>query len=625
MSRLGLLYFGRDEAESDIGQGGLLREGFLRTAAYEAALKGRKRLVIGRKGSGKSAICMALAAMPGNAQVACLVTPDQVSQDEIRRFQLQGVTEEITKSLFWRYLLSVQIAKHLVTHAQDAHSKKLPDSIKLLIKFLEANGQNSDPKRHEQFWRSAQRLKTLEVGAFGASLKIGVDDETPSEGVQTSSRLKVVEACLSQASAQLACPPDHPQLLLLIDQLENVWSNDPASRAIITGLLLAAKHVTAKFPGIGCVVFLRTDIYDGLPFTEKDKFRSDEMRIEWTPSLLQDLAVARARASVGADLQADQLWTSLFPAHIHGMDIGDYLVSRTLRRPRDLIQFANQCRDTAEKNGHSVITPADVEEAEIRFSQWKLQDLAGEYEVNYPYLADLFVLFQSSGYVVSRIALTKRITTQHDTLCRRHPDSTAELTPDGIIDVLYGVGFLGVERSKQEVYVYDDPALIDPDECRFFVHPCFRQALRSNTATDLRPMPKPQQVLSIANVGRIGLVSNIGPGRSAEFPHEVDRAVDRIVTELDDPLLLRAVATELADILNSIREENAIVQQSQYVNPVNSSANVRSHAKWVCGLLVETASQLEHGGMGDDGAVRRVARILEEEASRLRKTSGWRW
>src|SRR6266566_1415137 len=97
------LYFGRDDAEQDMTDG-LLREGFLPTKAYDAAISGRKSLIIGRKGSGKSAICMRLTM--GDAQVSgtSLITPDDAAGDEIRRFELQGLTPDTAKSLIWRYV-----------------------------------------------------------------------------------------------------------------------------------------------------------------------------------------------------------------------------------------------------------------------------------------------------------------------------------------------------------------------------------------------------------------------------------------------------------------------------------------------------------------------------------------
>ncbi|MGH3377760.1 MAG: hypothetical protein ACRDP6_23805 [Actinoallomurus sp.] len=43
-------------------------------------------------------------------------------------------------------------------------------------------------------------------------------------------------------------------------------------------------------------------------------------------------------------------------------------------RPRDVIHLCNLCCDTAENNGHPVITEADVSEAVEQYSQWKLED-----------------------------------------------------------------------------------------------------------------------------------------------------------------------------------------------------------------------------------------------------------
>ena len=87
------LFFGRDDAEHDFTDG-LLLDGFLPTEAFDEASSGRKNLIIGRKGSGKSAICMWLTTAAEHAGRTCLVTPDDAAGEEIRRFELQGLTGE---------------------------------------------------------------------------------------------------------------------------------------------------------------------------------------------------------------------------------------------------------------------------------------------------------------------------------------------------------------------------------------------------------------------------------------------------------------------------------------------------------------------------------------------------
>ncbi|WP_443071821.1 hypothetical protein [Streptomyces sp. NBC_01477] len=101
-SVLANLHFGREDAERDVTEGLLPRGGFPPNAAYRAAVTGRKMLIIGRKGSGKSAVCMQLMADSAYTSGKILVTPDETAGEEIRRFELQGLPGDSAKALIWR-------------------------------------------------------------------------------------------------------------------------------------------------------------------------------------------------------------------------------------------------------------------------------------------------------------------------------------------------------------------------------------------------------------------------------------------------------------------------------------------------------------------------------------------
>lgn len=149
-SVLAQLHFGREDAERDVTEGLLLRGGFLPNAAYRAALSGRKMLIIGRKGSGKSAICMQLMAAHGgwahNGE-KILVTPDEAAGEEIRRFELQGLPGDSAKALIWRYVFAVHAARYIVAHAKGTHGGHKLDSVKALGRFLKQNGESMDGGR----------------------------------------------------------------------------------------------------------------------------------------------------------------------------------------------------------------------------------------------------------------------------------------------------------------------------------------------------------------------------------------------------------------------------------------------------------------------------------------------
>ncbi len=473
------LYFGRDEAELDATAGGLLRAGFLRTDAYEAAANGRKRLIIGRKGTGKSAICTMIHA---NEPASCVITPDDTSGHEARSFQLAGVSAAKAKEVVWRYVIAVQLAKYLVAHARDQH-REVPAPVDALRVFLAANGETADFRLPEKLWRVIKRLKSsLALEAFGA--KIALELGGPSEGIEAINRLEIIEDGVAAAITALDCPDGHGALLL-IDQIESVWNNDPESDDVVIGLLLAAKQVPQRFPGVRCCVFLRTDIYDQLQFTERDKLRGEEMRIDWSPWALHDLLVQRIRASLAAGLPAEQLWDAVFEE-----GVGADLVGYTLRRPRDVIQLANRCRDVAAQYDHIRITRPDVGEALELFSAWKLQDLSDEYLVNYPFLPRVLSTFEDSGYLVSRDRLTEQLGPVLESAREDFPAQARYLDAGAVIEILFGIGFLGTGSPWSPTYCYDRGARVKPSDTTFMIHPCFRTALRAtlpDSGVELEP------------------------------------------------------------------------------------------------------------------------------------------
>lgn len=223
-----------------------------------------------------------------------------------------------------------------------------------------------------------------------------------------------------------------------------------------------------------------------LSFGEGDKFRSDELRIDWTESDLADLALRRAKASVDPGLTARQLWGGIFPRTVQGRHTPSYLLSRTLPRPRDVIQYLNECQSTAIGNGHhDLIHESDILVATRRFSEWKLKDLVQEYLIAHPFLERLFPLFQNTGYLVTRAALRGRVELTRDTLRREFPAYAEALTLDGIVRTLYEVGFLGVRRGNGIVYAGVPLLPVQPHEDEFHLHPCFREALGATSAAGI--------------------------------------------------------------------------------------------------------------------------------------------
>lgn len=613
------LYFGYEDAERDMISG-LLRPGFIRTTSYEAAISGRKMLVIGRKGSGKSAICMQLVA---NSDSTVLVTPDDAAGDEIRRFELQGLTGDTAKSLIWRYAFAIQAARHLVTHA-GTHGWRTPSAVRALRRFLRANGEAAGDRLYDRLANGVQGLQgSLSLEAFGA--KAALDVARPSEGARAARQLEVVERGVADAFDALGCADTHAPLLLLVDQLEQVWSSDPDSHAMVIGLLLAAKHVTGRYGrALRCLLFLRSDIYDTLTFAEGDKFHGDELRIQWTGETLRELALGRARASIGDELTPQRLWGEVFPRVTDGEDTVDRLFRHCLPRPRDVIQYLNLCRDIAVQNRHQAITEEDVLQATRQFSEWKLQDLAKEYLVAHPYLGRLPLLFENTGYIVTRSSLEGRFTEVADTLHGAFPDYAEVLTPSGVIDTLYSVGFLGVRRGTDVVYTGGAQLPVQQHELEFHIHPCFRPALGCTKPTPLRSyapgQPYPGTVTQLSGHRSSGSDAGSAVGRDFALLDRLSRSCDSVQRQVgraaglpDDTRVqvlrqITRVKSRSADVLLRLRSGM----------PMDAGAEVMEAATYFTTL----AAQLRESHIDDGNSTDSLVRKLEEEAGRLGRALG---
>ncbi|MEU5596902.1 hypothetical protein [Streptomyces sp. NPDC020298] len=614
------LHFGREDAERDVTDDGLLlRGGFQPTAAYRAAVAGKKMLIIGRKGSGKSAICMQLRADGGERAGRMLVTPDEAAGEEIRRFELQGLQGDSAKALIWRYVFAVHAARHLVAHARgDAHGRRGPASVKALAKFLKQNGELTGDGLGDRLAASVKGLQTsLSLEAFG--VKAGVDlAQLPSEGARAQRQLGIVEQGVVQALADLGCDGAHEPLLLMVDQLEQIWSAEPDSNSMVIGLLLAAKHAASRYGrSVRLLLFLRADIYDSLSFGEGDKFHGDELRITWSKAALRDLALARARASAGVELTAGQLWQEIFPPEVAGEDTPGYVFRRCLPRPRDAIQFLNACQEAAWlTHRRDRITEADVRHAERQFSEWKLKDLSSEYLVAHPFLKNLFPLFQNAGYVVSRAALHSRFEAAEETLHELFPAYTDALTLSGVVDVLYGVGFLGVRRGHDVVFAWDDHLPVQPHETEFHIHPCFRQALGATRAIDLRryePVVVRDRLVQ-------GNVFN-RPSAGITPVRRDDRLLRELVRSCHSVLAQVGRAVPLTqDARDEIgREINRVLDDVNALPTDGTPLGMTDQLLCTAHYFTSLAAQLTASGLTDG---MEVAHRLEEEARRLRRLAG---
>jgi hypothetical protein len=220
--------------------------------------------------------------------------------------------------------------------------------------------------------------------------------------------------------------------------------------------------------------------------------------------------------------------------------------------------------------------------------------------------------------VVTRAALGSRFEAAADTLHRLFPAYADALTLSGVIDILYGVGFLGVRRGNDVVFAGEDDLPVQPHETEFHVHRCFREALGATTAMDLR---RYEPVLAGDRIAQA----------------TAGNAVTVITALNRDDRLLQALSGSCHSILAQVgravgltpdaREE--ITQQiNRVLDDVNSrpagavSADAADQLLTTAHYFTSLAAQLLASGLDDIAGAGGVAHRIESEARRLRRMAG---
>jgi hypothetical protein len=177
----------------------------------------------------------------------------------------------------------------------------------------------------------------------------------------------------------------------------------------------------------------------------------------------------------------------------------DYILERTLMRPRDVIDFFNKCIKHAD--GKTKITREMMRAAEDEYSHERIKALNDEWLENYGNLDTIYGFIKgfNSGFKLSDIreaalkyfvdiissSKTNSVCEEFRLLyakCGDDFDCDKVLKPTLIL--MYEIGILGIKISpdRRNEYIHESYSSFEIEdiieETKFYVHPIFHKALR---------------------------------------------------------------------------------------------------------------------------------------------------
>jgi hypothetical protein len=184
------------------------------------------------------------------------------------------------------------------------------------------------------------------------------------------------------------------------------------------------------------------------------------------------MIAARIKQSVKMDGTFEDIWRRHFTPLIYGEDSFNFIVERTLMRPRDVLKFIQFALEVAVNRNHDKVSQDDMIQAEKIYSNDMLKNLIYEIGDIYPQFPDLIYEFLGCQLRLNVTDLA--------IILGKAEINTAE--NENIIDMLLWFSFIGIAGKDGETkYAYQvkydlNRLNVKPDSV-FVIHPAFRLAL----------------------------------------------------------------------------------------------------------------------------------------------------
>lgn len=477
--------FGGTDADSD----DLLDQAFQDHEAYSEAIAHRKPLVVGRKGSGKTAIYRKIIRTREHDVFAYGHTFSEYPWHHHNLQGMVGVPEEQRFTHSWRYLILLTLAKILLNQdgSQPWNDESLEELDKIERFVVDSYGSRNPDVT--QLFTPGKRLR------IKPHLKIAgmVDASVDLESVPISDLPRLFqEVNRSIADSIAACLNPAHSYYVCFDELDKGFDpNDQRYSQMLTGLLLAATSINNAFrqanKKTSIVLCLRDDIYRTLQFEDKNKLTENFMSvIEWdnprTKWTLRNLL--ERRFAVALETEGACGWEAVFD-EAHEMPGRQtkykHMLDRTFRRPRDAIKFANEVLVAYKARGGSPdgqLGNKDMIAARSPYSEYLLKELSDEIFKHVPAYRDYIDILKS----LEALQFTRD---EFDQACVRRADLLVNgVSSLHVLRQLFEFSVIGYQKTggvgggSEYIWRYIDPTIrFDDAATSFRIHSGLMEAL----------------------------------------------------------------------------------------------------------------------------------------------------
>ena len=277
------------------------------------------------------------------------------------------------------------------------------------------------------------------------------------------------------------------KLFITVDDLDKSWISDIKIKYKFIDSLLDSIRDFLKLSNLKIIISIRTDILEGVykySFRQEEKDLSLIYPLEWDRDGINNLLDKRISYLLKDKYRKmiEPKMSDIFSFNIDGKNAVDYILDKTMLRPRDAIDFVNKCFQAS--NGKTSVSESDVKKAEEYYFDSRKRALEDEWKAVYPeietYINILLKEVKNQKFTMRKISeknvKEELISTNNleDPLVEQATDNKDVV--EKLIQVWFEIGIIGLALKKGgEIYsTFAKRHLNVSDmEKEFYVHPLF--------------------------------------------------------------------------------------------------------------------------------------------------------
>lgn len=370
---------------------------FYDTDELNAILSGDKFYVIGRKGTGKSAISEHILKARRHDVFAEKLSFKNFPFNDLYNHANDSYTPPNQYITIWKYLIYSFICRQMIKNLN------IDSNVREELSKIYGTKPISSLARTFSYW--THKEFGIDVLGCGGKINLGRQIINNENNLNWQEKTDILEDVILEYM-------DDARYYIIFDELDEDYREIQNADShqlysyLLTSLFKAVQDIKSIFrdskKNIIPVIFLRDDIYKIIRDADKTKWGDFMVEIDWNIPKIKELLAYRLSKAINENsmtLTFNDAWDCIFSSKavrvgtsgknvIHSFEA---ITRNTQLRPRDYVKFIQECAKASILNNKNMIYPETVKRVERNFSNYLKSEIIDEI---YPILPDIDNIFQ---------------------------------------------------------------------------------------------------------------------------------------------------------------------------------------------------------------------------------------